>query len=98
MPAYISHILQPLDVSCFSPLKKAYGSQIEIKIRLGVNHITKEEFLPAFLIAYRQSITPETITSSFKATGLVPFDPQRVLDKLSPIIKATPSLGSSQIS
>jgi hypothetical protein len=32
------------------------------------------------------------ITSSFKATGLVPFDPERVLDKLGPIVEATPSL------
>jgi hypothetical protein len=93
MPAHTSHILQPLDVSCFSPLKKVYGSQM--KIRLSINYITKEEFLPAFLTAYRQVITTETITSSFKATSLIPFDPQRVLDKLSPIIKATPLLRSS---
>jgi hypothetical protein len=98
MPAHTSHILQPLDVSCFSPLKKVYGSQIEMKMRLGINHITKEEFLPAFLTAHRQVITTETITSGFKATGLVPFDPQRVLDKLGPIIKATPSPRSSQTS
>jgi hypothetical protein len=98
MPAHTSHILQPLDVSCFGPLKKVYGSQIEMKIRLGVNHITKEEFLPAFLIAHRQVMTTETITSGFKATGLVPFDPQRVLDKLGPIIEATPSPRSSQTS
>ncbi|KXL42227.1 hypothetical protein M433DRAFT_78280, partial [Acidomyces richmondensis BFW] len=26
MLAYTSHILQPLDVSCFSPLKTAYSS------------------------------------------------------------------------
>jgi hypothetical protein len=25
MPAYLSYILQPLNVGCFSPLKKAYG-------------------------------------------------------------------------
>ena len=52
MPAYTSHVLQPLDVSCFGPLKKVYGSQIENKIRLGINYITKEEFLPAFFTAY----------------------------------------------
>jgi hypothetical protein len=98
MPAHTSHILQPLDVSCFGPLKKVYGSQIEIKMRLGINHITKEEFLPAFLTAHRQVMTTETITSGFKATGLVPFDPQRVLDKLGPIIEATPSPRSSQTS
>jgi hypothetical protein len=75
MPAHTSHILQPLDVSCFGPLKKVYGSQIEMKIRLGINHITKEEFLPAFLTAHRQVMIARTITSGFRATGLVPFDP-----------------------
>jgi hypothetical protein len=52
MPTHISHILQPLDVSCFGPLKKVYSSQIENKIRLGINNITKEEFLPAFFAAH----------------------------------------------
>jgi hypothetical protein len=52
MPDYTSHILQPLDVSCFGPLRKAYGSQIENKLRLGINHVNKEEFIPAFVIAH----------------------------------------------
>jgi hypothetical protein len=75
MPAYTSHILQPLDVSCFGLLKKVYGSQIEMKIRLSINHIIKEEFLPAFLIAHRQVMIARTITSGFRVTGLMPFDP-----------------------
>ena len=75
MPTHTSHILQPLDVSCFGPLKKVYSSQIEMKIRLGVNHIIKEEFLPAFLIAHQQVMIAGTITSGLRATGLVPFDP-----------------------
>jgi hypothetical protein len=95
MPAYTSHILQPLDVSCFSPLKKVYGSQIENKMRLGINHITKEEFLPTFFTAHQQTMTVENITSGFRATGLTPFDPERVLEKLSPVIEATPSPQSS---
>jgi hypothetical protein len=66
-----------------------------MKIRLGINYITKEEFLPAFLIAYRQVMIARTITSGFRVTSLILFDPQRVLDKLSPIIKATPLLRSS---
>jgi hypothetical protein len=33
MPAYSSYILQPLDVGCFSPLKQAYGRQIEEMMR-----------------------------------------------------------------
>jgi hypothetical protein len=96
MPAHTSHILQPLDVSCFGPLKKAYGSQIESKMRLGINHITKEEFLPAFLAAHQQAMTVDNITSGFKATGLVPFDPEQVLAKLDPATEATPSPKGSQ--
>jgi hypothetical protein len=67
-------------------------------MRLGINHITKEEFLPAFVIAHQQVMTTGNITSGFKATGLVPFDPERVLDKLGPIVEATPSPRSSQTS
>ena len=98
MPAHTSHILQPLDVSCFGPLKKAYGSQIENKLRLGINHITKEEFLPTFFAAHQQTMTVETITSGFRATGLVPFDPERVLADLGPVVEATPSPRGSQSS
>ena len=29
MPPHSSHLLQPLDVSCFSPLKRSYGQQVE---------------------------------------------------------------------
>jgi hypothetical protein len=98
MPTYTSHILQPLGVSCFGPLKKAYSSQIENKMRLIINYIIKEEFLPAFFTAYRQIMTTETISSGFRATSLAPFNPKRVLENLGPVIKATPSPRSSQTS
>jgi hypothetical protein len=32
MPPHLSYILQPLDVDCFGPLKKAYSQQIESMI------------------------------------------------------------------
>ena len=41
MPPHASHLLQPLDVGCFSPLKRAYGCQAEEMIRNGINYITK---------------------------------------------------------
>lgn len=98
MPPHSSHILQPLDVSCFGPLKKAYGHQIENKLRLGINHITKQEFLPAFFTAHQQVMTSGTIISGFRATGLVPLDPERVLSNLGPVIQQTPSPKGSQSS
>lgn len=43
-------------------------------------------------------MTTEAIASGFKATGLVPFDPERVLAELVPVIEGTPSPRSSQAS
>ena len=90
MPAHSSHILQPLDVGCFGPLKTAYGRQIEGLMRLGVNHISKEEFLTAYLVAHKASFTTSNIQAGFAATGLVPDDPDRVLSNLNPVVR-TPS-------
>jgi hypothetical protein len=52
MPAYLSHLLQPLDVGCFGPLKRVYGKLIEEKGCLGYNYIDKLDFLKAYLVAY----------------------------------------------
>jgi hypothetical protein len=60
-------------------------------MRLSINYITKEEFLPTFFTAYQQTMTVENITSGFRVTSLAPFNPERKLEKLSPIIEATPS-------
>ena len=45
LPAHSSHLLQPLDVGCFNPLKRAYGKALEDFIKSHVNHITKTEFV-----------------------------------------------------
>jgi hypothetical protein len=45
-------MLQPLDVGCFRPLKKAYSQEIEEKMRAGTTHISKEDFFPAFYKAF----------------------------------------------
>jgi hypothetical protein len=82
MPPHSSHILQPLDVGCFGPLKKSYGKQIENLVRLRINHITKLEFLPAFKKAFEAAFTEQNIKSGFRATGLVPYNPDNVLTHL----------------
>jgi hypothetical protein len=82
MPPHSSHLLQPLDVGCFSPLKTAYGRQVEQLMRGHINHITKIEFLPCFKAAFNAAITKNNILGSFRGAGLVPFDPEAVLSKL----------------
>ena len=61
MPLHFSHILQPLDVSCFSPLKKAYNYQIKQLMRMNIIYISKLEFLCAFKEAFFTSITEKNI-------------------------------------
>jgi hypothetical protein len=82
MPPHSSHLLQPLDVSCFSPLKRAYSREVESLIRHHINHITKLEFLPAFKTAFDRAFTPANICSAFRGAGLVPLQPDAVLSKL----------------
>jgi hypothetical protein len=50
IPAHSSHLLQLLDVGCFSALKQAYGHNVEQIMRCGVNHIDKCEFLPLYML------------------------------------------------
>src|SRR6187402_340165 len=96
LPPHSSHLTQPLDVRCFSVLKRVYGRQIETFIKAHINHITKVEFFLAFAAAYKESITAQNAQAGFRGTGLVPFDPQAVLSKLDVRLRTlTPSRPSS---
>jgi len=48
IPAHTSHLLQPLDVGCFSPLKAGYRNQIHELARQHVFHIDKIDFLQIY--------------------------------------------------
>jgi len=75
--------LQPLDVGCFAVLKRLYRRQIEGLIQNGVNHINKQDFLEAYYNAHVETMNPANIQSSFTATGVLLYDPERVLSKLN---------------
>ena len=61
MPAHSSYKLQPLNVGYFRVLKRSYGKEIEDLIRAYISHISKEDFLPAFLKAYNITFTVSNI-------------------------------------
>ena len=83
MPLHSLHLLQPLDVSCFTVLKRSYRQQIKELMQARYNHIEKPDFLTAYTIACIESITPNIIYSGFAAIGLVLYNPKRVLSKLN---------------
>jgi hypothetical protein len=51
-------------------------------MRAGINYIDKDDFLALYLQARIATYSQSTIQSRFRATGLVPFNPDEVLSRL----------------
>ena len=79
IPSHTSHKLQPCDIAVFGPLKAAYRDQVERLERGGVGTIGKEHFTYLYSPARERALTSRNIKAGFKASGLFPFNPDRVL-------------------
>ena len=79
LPSHTSHKLQPCNVAVFAPLKAAYREQVERLERGGVNTIRKEHFTSLYSPAREKAFTSKNIIAGFAASGLFPFNPDRVL-------------------
>ncbi|KAJ6084345.1 hypothetical protein N7486_011145 [Penicillium sp. IBT 16267x] len=103
MPPHTSHLLQPLDVGVFGPLKRAYGKLVEEMMAAGNNHIDKEDFLSLYPPAREKVFTRENIRNGFAGAGLNPLDQDRVLEKVTfqlrtptpPLIEVEGSISSA---
>ena len=90
MPAHSSHILQPLNVVCFSLLKRKYSQRVRDLARRRVFHINKEGFFPAFKDAFFDVSTRENCRKAFEGSGIVPINAQVVLDRLEVRLRTPP--------
>jgi hypothetical protein len=79
LPSHTSHKLQPCDVGVFAPLKSAYRDQAERLCRGGANTVGKEDFTSLYSPARERAFTKRNITAAWAASGLFPFNPDRVL-------------------
>ena len=52
-------------------------------MRNRVNHIDKHDFLEAYYATHIETMNQANIKSSFTATRVIPYDPERVLSKLN---------------
>jgi hypothetical protein len=87
IPPHSLHLLQPLDVNCFTILKRQYERLVENWMRNSFNHINKTDFLTAFPEARTAAYKSETIRNGFTATGLVPFNSEQVIQHLITQVK-----------
>lgn len=71
-----------MDVVVFQPLKHYHAKALDVIVRDGCLQITKSEFLATIELVRRQALEKSTILPAFKKTGIVPWNPQTVLDLL----------------
>ena len=99
LPPHASHILQPLDVAVFGPMKKMWNVSIEEfkKKYMGLS-MSKAHFFPVFQNCWSNSTSAANVKAGFKKCGLVPFNADAVgYDRL--IVNAevnTPQLKNSK--
>ncbi|XP_060804831.1 uncharacterized protein LOC132904249 [Amyelois transitella] len=86
LPPNSTHLTQPLDVAFFGPLKKVWRKilttyKIENPKQAGLN---KSHFPPllAKVMDEVNMTKKENVVSGFRATGIVPFNPQQVYKKI----------------
>ena len=112
LPPNTTHLAQPLDRSCFGPLKNSwkYACQRYIADNPG-KVVTRFSFSKVFNEAWTQSMTNSNIIAGFRVSGIYPFnrnallsDPEPTecklpyLPLLTPSRKSRPSLDKSSYS
>ena len=73
-PAHTTHLLQGLDVVVFAILKRMLSDERDRWERETGEMVSKSNFLGIYGRAHLRALTPETIKSAFRKTGIWPFD------------------------
>jgi hypothetical protein len=72
-------------------LKQAYTARLQRLFNVGYYNITKDDFLAEIQHALLAALTAANIRAGFRGAGLVLFNPEAVLSKLT-LKLATPPL------
>lgn len=89
-PPHTTHILQPLDVGVYRPLKQAWGKCLSNHMKENPAHKpNRTDFNKLLKPAYFSAFSPETIISSFKKTGICPYMPESISEEAISTSKLT---------
>ena len=89
LPPHSTHLTQLLDVGCFQPFKHYHTEAIDNTMRLGEEDFGKLEFLAKFQTMHTQTFRKPTIQSAFRKTGLIPYNPEVVLQQIRTLPRFT---------
>jgi DDE superfamily endonuclease/Tc5 transposase DNA-binding domain len=82
LPPHCSHVLQPLDVGVFAAFKRRYTGETAAISRLSSQRISRAEWVQLFARARESSVIRENILAGWRAAGISPLNPRRVLKDL----------------
>ena len=82
LPPHTSHILQPLDVAIFGPLKRALTEALTPHYEARLEKIHKIEWIDAYSRARKKALNSQNIASSWRGPGLFPFNRQKAIRRM----------------
>lgn len=82
LPAHSTHRLQPLDVGFNAVYSKQYHNAADRAIRNSITGIDKQLFIKLLAEARENTVSEDLIKAAWRGTGLIPYNPEKVLSKL----------------
>jgi hypothetical protein len=77
-PAHSSHIMQPLNLRYFLPVKGLYWKLIQDIMYIdNAAAIKKHQFIKLYADVHEKKLAPTTIMAGFKAAGIEPYNPDK---------------------
>jgi hypothetical protein len=83
LPPHSSHLLQPLDVGVFGPVKRGMAYALSRLYATEIARLQKAEWLECYIRARAEGLTSQNILGGWRGTGLSPLNPHRVLRTIS---------------
>lgn len=93
LPPHATHLLQPLDVGCFAPLKQRYEQIMAETFKWELSNISKAQFVEIYEKAREQAFTGSIVSCAWRSAGLFPISRNKILSQLDlvqPLIRPRP--------
>ncbi|XP_042578769.1 tigger transposable element-derived protein 6-like [Cyprinus carpio] len=94
LPAHTTHILQPLDIAVFNPLKTAFSTMAS---RMGLVRgdivVGKKQFSALLKHVYPTAVTAQNIKAGFRKAGIFPLS--RAAVDTTKVVRVLPSVDGS---